>query len=94
MSTPLNCSAKFRIQDEFIENVQYQELIGLLMYLSVVTRPDITFSISYLNQFDQKHTMEHWKAARMILRYLKSTMDLSLTYSGSDSTLKGYVEVN
>ena len=32
--------------------IPYRALIGSLMYLSITTRPDITFAVNYLSQFN------------------------------------------
>lgn len=37
----------------------YQSLIGSLMYLSVATRPDIAYTISYLSQFNTCYAKDH-----------------------------------
>lgn len=77
------------------EKLPYQQLIGTLMYLSVTTRPDISFAVSYLSQFNISHTQEHWSAAKRILRYLKGTMDLGLVYSKVENCkLVGYVDAD
>lgn len=94
VGTPLDCNTKFSTDEEYIDNVPYQQLIGSLMYLCVMTRPDIMFAVSYLSQFNINHTKEHWTAAKRVLRYLKGTMDLCLTYSGNDLSLKGYVDAD
>jgi hypothetical protein len=62
-------------------NVQlYQELIGSLNHLAVFSRPDISFAVSQLSQFLQLPSETHMKAARHVLRYLKGTRDVSITY--------------
>lgn len=72
-------------------SVPYQQLIGSLMYLSVLTRPDISFSVSYLSQFNNCYTEEHWKHAKRILRYLKATKKLGLKFSKNDKYLECFV---
>ncbi|MBW0537724.1 hypothetical protein O181_077439 [Austropuccinia psidii MF-1] len=49
-------------------------------YLSTETRPDLSFSVSALSQFLEKPGIHHWKAFLHILKYLKGTQDLSITY--------------
>lgn len=70
----------------------YQNLIGSLMYLSVLTRPDISYSLSYLSQFNNNYDKSHWKCAKRILRYLKGTADYSIKYSKNDYELQGFVD--
>lgn len=50
-----------------IIDVPYRQLIGGLMYLSTSTRPDITFSVSYLSRFLDKPTSETWQAGKRVL---------------------------
>jgi hypothetical protein len=58
----------------------YRELLGSLTYLSTTTRPDISFAVSHLGQFNNCYGKEHWTAAKRVLRYLKGTTDLGLVY--------------
>ena len=58
--TPLECKLQLDSGGDPCD-VPYQELIGALMYLAATTRPDIMYSVSYLSQFSQKPTSEHWK---------------------------------
>lgn len=48
MESKLNIGKYNNVKDP---NLPYQQLIGSLMYLSVLTRPDIAFSVSFLSQF-------------------------------------------
>ncbi|CAB0004503.1 unnamed protein product, partial [Nesidiocoris tenuis] len=76
------------------ENLPYQNLIGCLMYLSVATRPDISFAVSYLSQFNSCYNSQHWNAAKRVLRYLKGTMDFSLTYQKNGQPIIGYADAD
>lgn len=55
----------------------YQQLIGALMYLAVLTRPDISFCISYLSQFNNCFDESHWKCAKRycVTRKVQKVMD-------------------
>ncbi|MBW0556105.1 hypothetical protein O181_095820, partial [Austropuccinia psidii MF-1] len=53
---------------------------GCINYLSTATGPDLSFSVSALSQFLEKPGIHHWKAFLHILKYLKGTQDLSITY--------------
>lgn len=76
-------------------HVPYQQLIGSLMYLSVLTRPDISYSISYLSQFNNCHTKEHWEYAKRILKYLKRTKCYGIKYcKEGNSEITGYVDAD
>lgn len=75
-------------------NKPYQSLIGSLMFLAVGTRPDIAYSVSYLSQFNDRHSEEHWKAAKRVLRYLQGTKDKSLVFEKSNKPLTGLADAD
>lgn len=72
----------------------YRELIGCLMYLSHMTRPDICFATCLLSRFNNNPGEKHWGAAKRILRYLKGTRDMKLTYMQEESDLVGYCDAD
>ncbi|CAG7723527.1 unnamed protein product [Allacma fusca] len=43
-------------------------------------RPDISFAVSRLAQFMTSYDDTHWTAAKGVLRYLKGTADMGITY--------------
>lgn len=45
----------------------YLKLLGCLQWLSVSTRPDISFAVNRLSQFNQLPTDEHWRAVCDVL---------------------------
>ncbi|KAJ9552767.1 hypothetical protein OSB04_016812 [Centaurea solstitialis] len=59
---------------------RYRRLVGKLNYL-IVTRPDISFTVSVLSQFMAAPYTGHWDAALRVLRYLKTTPGLGILYS-------------
>ena len=54
------------------------------MYTRVCMRPDIAYIVGMLGRYLSNPGMEHWKAAKRVLRYLKKTRDFMLTYRKSD----------
>ncbi|KAI8124587.1 Retrovirus-related Pol polyprotein from transposon TNT 1-94 [Lucilia cuprina] len=83
-STPLDPGFQISCNDENCEQIDvkgYQSLIGTLMYLAISTRPDILHSICKLAQRNQNPHVEHEKAAKHVLRYLRTTKHLGLQYS-------------
>jgi hypothetical protein len=59
----------------------YQAIQGCLLYLSNTVRPDIAFATNQLAQFMSKPNSNHLIAIKQVLRYLKGTIDLGITYS-------------
>lgn len=93
--TPMDAKLKLN-RDASKENVQvpYQCLIDSLMFLVVNSRPNISFAVSYLSQFNKNHQMEYWRAAKRILRYLKETIDVTLNYRQSGKNVKGFADAD
>lgn len=58
----------------------YRRAVGSLNYLSQCTRPDLSHSVSLLSQFLEKPTLAHWSHFKRVLRYLRGTSSLCLTY--------------
>ena len=53
----------------------------------MVLRADIAFAVSYLARFQQHPSVEHWDAAKHVLRYLQTTKDIGITYSAKVPTV-------
>ena len=68
--------------------------MGSLTYASICTRPDISFATNKLSQFLENPSLTHWKAAKRILKYLKGTSDLGLTFQGSSSDMRLHVDLD
>ena len=66
--------------------VPYQSLLGKLLYFRI-TRPDILQIVSKLASFSSCWGMQHWKAAKYVLRYLRGTMDYGLVFKSSGRLL-------
>lgn len=79
-----------------ISNDRYQQLIGCLLYASVNTRPDISASVSILAQKVAEPTEEDWNELKRVVKYLKGTAELSLTFGGNNSPMDliGYADAD
>ncbi|XP_071053569.1 uncharacterized protein [Onthophagus taurus] len=80
--------------EEIMKKYPYQNLIGSLMYASLGTRSDITFSVNFLSQFNTNSNESHWIAAKRVLRYLKGTINLELTYRISGKEMECYTNAD
>jgi hypothetical protein len=63
------------------EDVPFREAIGSLMFLSIVTRPDISYVVGVLSQVLDKPKQQHWNLVKRTLRYLKGTPKCGILYS-------------
>ncbi|KAL4032754.1 hypothetical protein IC575_005836 [Cucumis melo] len=62
----------------------YASIVGSLLYAQTYTRPDISFPVGMLGKYQSSPRMDHWKAAKKVLRYLQGTKDYMLTYKRSN----------
>lgn len=52
---------------------------------------DITYSVNKANQYMQNPTYDHWKVVKIILRYLKGTLNFGLTLEANKTiSISGY----
>jgi hypothetical protein len=60
----------------------YCKLIGELLYLSICTRPDISYAVNALVQHSANPSLAHYAAGKRLLRYLAGTSNLCMSYGG------------
>jgi len=78
-------------KEEITTHQPYRQLVGCLLWVSIMTRPDITFAVHDLSRHNTHPTNQHWTAAIRTLQYLKTTKDLKLFYPRNNTAeLKGY----
>ena len=75
---------KTNLEIQEMEKIPYSSAIGSLMYAQVCTRPDIAFIVGMLGRYLSNPGMDHWKAAKRVMRYLQRTKEYMLTYRRSD----------
>ena len=57
------------------EKWSYRSIVGMLLYLSTNTRPDIAFAVSQIARFSAQPKQSHATAVKTLVRYLKRTQD-------------------
>ena len=75
----------------------YQEAIGCTTWVSKGSRPDITYAVGQLSQYCNEPTVRHWNAVLRVLRYLKDTIEYSVSYGtgkGNTPKLQGYCDAD
>jgi hypothetical protein len=78
---------------------EYQSIVGGVMFAMLCTRPDIAFAVTTLAQFASNPSPVHVTALRRLLRYLRGTIDQTITYTGIGDahlqpTLVGYSDAD
>jgi len=73
----------------------YRQAVGIMEYLKITTRPDITFAVSQVARFSNNPKRSHEKALIRIARYLKGTSDKGLFINPTtDSFLECYCDAD
>ena len=94
--TPSEAKLNFSANSPSFDARKYREAIGSLIYAMTATRPDISWIVSKLAQYAQNPTEDHWTAVKHVLRYLKGTLDYSLSFTKSEDglDLMGYCDAD
>ena len=66
----------------------YKELVGSLLYAANCTRPDLAFAVGVLCRHMEDPGIEHWKAAKRVLRYISGTTRMGLNFGEETSELE------
>eukprot|EP00253_Pinus_taeda_P022965 PITA_22965 len=69
-----------------VDATLYRQLVGKLLYLTH-THPDLSFVVGLVVRFMQTPRERHWKAAKIILRYVRGTVQFGIHYSAEASPL-------
>ena len=67
----------------------------MILWLTVVSRPDTAFAVGVLSQFIQNPGPVHWDGVKRVISYLGSTKDLWLTFGGTECMhIEGYSDAD
>src|SRR5579859_6510790 len=90
VTTPLDTSIKLSsitIEEAAADVREYASILGGLMFVACITRPDIMCAVSQLSQFLNNPSSKQMSAAKCILCYLRGASNLSST---PPLSLQGY----
>ncbi|KAM7516588.1 hypothetical protein LguiA_006171 [Lonicera macranthoides] len=92
LSTKHSPSIEKEIRD--MERVPYASAVGSLMYAMVCTKPDITHAVGVVSRFLSNPGRDHWNAVKWIMRYLRGTSTLRLSFGNGEPVLVGYTDAD
>jgi hypothetical protein len=64
---------------------RFQVKIGSLLYVAIITRPDVAFAVSRLTRYTKNPSLAYHYAINRALRYLKTTRAYALIYGGHNN---------
>ena len=77
------CAAVDEKDIKSVSDFPYAKVVGQLLWISVMTRPEIAYQVGQLAKYVSKVGKSHVDAAKYCLRYLKGTMFMGITYRSS-----------
>ena len=80
------CAAVDEADIESVSDFPYAKVVGQLLWISVMTKPEISYQVGQLAKYVSKFGKSHVDAAKHCLRYLKGTMFMGTrTYRSSSA---------
>ena len=71
----------------------YRGLVSSIAYLALSTQPDLEFPAHLISRFLSNPGFAHWQAEKHVLRYLRGTSNVGITFMKCDDTgLNGYTD--
>jgi hypothetical protein len=93
--SPLDTNCQLSLDGNALDpSMPYSALVGSLLYLAVCTRPDLSHAVNMLARFIASPKLQHWQAAKGVLRYLRGTADLGVRYLRDGGDLLGYSDAD
>ncbi|CAA0811089.1 cysteine-rich RLK (RECEPTOR-like protein kinase) 8, partial [Striga hermonthica] len=77
---------------EWMSHIPYASAIGSIMYAMLCIRPDVAHVLSVTSRYQSNSGEEHWKAVKMILKYLRKTKDIFMVYENRELNLEGFTD--
>jgi hypothetical protein len=78
------------------KHLPYPQMAGAILYAATISRPDLSYYAGVLARYISKWNLEHYKAAKHLLRYIRGTTDLCLTFdaTGGQRMVLGYADAD
>ncbi len=70
------------LENEIINDKSYCQAVSSIIYLMLVTWPDLAATIMKLSQFTTGYSSTHWTALKWVLHYIRGMTNYALTLSG------------
>lgn len=77
-----------------MKGIPYRQAVGSLLFLAMISRPDICFAVNALSRYCNEPGKQHWNSIKRVLRYIKGTASYAITYGRSSEGLVGYSDAD
>jgi Reverse transcriptase (RNA-dependent DNA polymerase) len=92
-ATPMEAGLEIEPAEHPVKIEEYRRIVGKILWLAIISRPDIAHDASQLATVAAKPSETAWQALKRVLRYLRGTITAGIWYRGK-STLTGYSDAN
>ncbi|KAL9267555.1 Retrovirus-related Pol polyprotein from transposon TNT 1-94-like protein [Drosera capensis] len=75
-----------------MERVPYSSIVDSLMYVLVCTRPNIAHAVGVVSRYTSNPGRKHWNTLKWVMRYLRGTSSLKLSFGSDYPFLFGYTD--
>jgi hypothetical protein len=82
------CPVESKDIETTMSKIPYKSILGIILYIAITARPDLTTAVSSVGRYAQNPGIEHWHAVLDIVRYLKGTSEYQLILDGRNEELK------
>ncbi|MBW0539772.1 hypothetical protein O181_079487 [Austropuccinia psidii MF-1] len=91
---PMNCNLVSNTPSEM--DKEYLKRIGMILYISQGSRPDVGYAVNYLARFSMGTDTTHWDALEHLIAYLRYTRlsGILISEKVASKELKCYVDAN
>eukprot|EP00971_Amphidinium_carterae_P333691 6468545-Amphidinium_carterae.1 len=81
---------------ELIDDAALASILGSLLWLSLRTRPDISWAVSRLDSLASTEPDETRRRLKQLMSYLRWTLDFALVFTGSkeETSLEVYTDAS
>lgn len=69
-----------------VDGGRFLSIIGLLSYLAVGTRPDLSYSVNFLARYAKAPQETHWHTLQNLLLYLRNTESMGIVVDPANAT--------
>lgn len=73
-----------------MENISYRNVVGVMIYVVIVTRLDIVNVVGNVSKFMENFNRIYWNVVKRIFRYFNGIKDYGLYYIKGCRKLVGY----
>lgn len=68
--------------------------VGSMVYVMICMRPNIAYTAGVVSRFIVNHGKEHWAALKWILRYLRNTSNICISFENDKPKIKGFKDAD